>query len=468
MKPTEKKSARPMTATRVITQARTTAQFVLQALMRSLLERTPADRCLRDIFGANHQLGSRDRRIISETLFSVLRWWGWLRKLAPAYFLRAIENGETTAPLHVTDWNGVLAAAWLLENRFDLPPSVMHWLREAGLYPELFEDTPTDTPIANRRRYLRPFFQKAKLDMPPLTLDELLPEWIQELLAPEEKVDYKKLVEWMQQRPPVWIRAQVTDQDRLRANIERESEYAVHPVSHERLRGALCIRHTGTNLRALPAFQEGRFEIQDLASQCVAHVCAPKPGEQWWDACAGGGGKALHLAYLMHNRGIVDATDLREFKLDELRLRARRDHFNNIHTRVWKGNEKDVPIDRYDGVLVDTPCSCSGTWRRTPDGRWNTRPDSIAEFTALQKQLLDAAALAVKPGGTLVYSTCSMFRAENQAIVEAFLDAHPQFILAPHLNPLDGTECDGMTQIWPWQGDCDAMFTAKFTRRKTN
>ena len=124
-----------MAVTRVITQARTTSQFVLQALLRSLLEHTPADRCLRDIFGDNHQLGSRDRRIIGETLFSVLRWWGWLRKLAPAYFLTALEEGKTAAPLHVADWNGVFSAAWLLENRFDLPPSVMYWLREAGLYP---------------------------------------------------------------------------------------------------------------------------------------------------------------------------------------------------------------------------------------------------------------------------------------------------------------------------------------------
>ena len=467
MKPTEQKNDRPMAASRVITQARTTSQFVLDALFHSLLERKPADRCLREIFTTNRQLGSRDRRIIGETLFSVLRWWGWLRKLAPAYFQKALANGEATAPVHVSDWNGLLSASWLLENRFDLPPSVMHWLREAGLYPELFEDLPEDTPIAARRKYLRPFFQKAKLDMPPLTLEELLPEWLADQLAPEEKVDFRQLITWMQQRPPVWVRAQVTDLDRLRADIEHESNGAVRPVPHPLLRGALCIRHAGANLRALPTFQEGRFEIQDLASQCVAKVCSPAPGEQWWDACAGGGGKALHLAWLMKNRGSVDASDLREFKLEELKLRARRDHFNNIRTRVWKGTPKDVPRDRYDGVLVDTPCSCSGTWRRTPDGRWNTRLDSLQEFTALQTQLLDAASAAVKPGGTLVYSTCSMFRAENQAIVEAFLERHPEYILAPHVNPLDGQDSDGMTQIWPWQGDCDAMFSAKMTRRKT-
>ena len=456
-----------MAASRIITQARTTSQFILDALFHSLLEHKPADRCLRNIFAANHQLGSRDRRIIGETLFSVLRWWGWLRKLAPAYFLKALEANDTSAPIHVSDWNGVLSASWFLENRFDLPPSVMHWLREAGLYPELFADSPEDAPITARRKYLRPFFQKAKLEMPPLALEELLPEWVSDQIAPEENVDFKKLVEWMQRRPPVWIRSQIADNDRLRAALEDESLDSVRPIQHLRLRGAFRITHAGANLRALPTFRNGGFEIQDLASQCVAIVCNPAPGEQWWDACAGGGGKALHLAWLMKNRGIVDASDLREFKLEELRLRARRDHFNNIRTKVWKGTRKDAPQNRYDGVLVDTPCSCSGTWRRTPDGRWNTRPESLGEFTALQTQLLDAGALAVKPGGTLVYSTCSMFRTENQAIVEAFLENHPDFILAPHENPLDGTESDGMTQIWPWQGDCDAMFSAKLTKRKT-
>ena len=467
MKPPEKTSERPMAASRVVTQARTTSKCILEVLMRSLLEQLPADRCLRELFSANHQLGSRDRRIIGETLYSVLRWWGWLQKLAPTYFLEALAAHETTAPLHVADWNGVLSASWLLENRFDLPPSVMFWLREAGLYPELFEDLPSDTPCAGRRRYLRPFFQKAQIDMPPLLMEDLLPTWVPEHLAPEENVDYRNLLEWMQRRPPVWIRSQVRDGDYLRARIERESENSVHPIPHPVLRGAFSIRHTGTNLRALPIFREGGFEIQDLASQCVAYVCAPKPGEQWWDACAGGGGKALHLASLMRNRGSVDASDLREYKLEELRLRARRDHFNNIRTRVWKGIAKEVPKERYDGVLVDVPCSCSGTWRRAPDGRWNSRPEALKEFNDLQKQLLEAAALAVKPGGTLVYSTCSMFREENQGIVESFLESHPEFILARHVNPLSNSESEGMTQIWPWHGDCDAMFTAKLTRRKT-
>ncbi len=467
MKPTEakptKKGQRPMPANRVASQARITAHVVLEVLGETLFRKRPADRCLHAKFQANHQLGSRDRRIISETLFSVLRWWGWLQKLAPASFVSAWKNDQQMPALHTADWYGVFSAAWLLENRFDLPPSVMSWLRDAGLYPELFAEIPEDTPAHVRRKYLCPFFKREP--MPALPYEELIPAWVPEFLAPEEEVDLKQLVEWEQRRPPVWLRTQNGNADDIASAIEGESEGSAKPKASSTVPGALCVRHAGANFRNLPSFLAGKFEIQDLASQCVAHVAAPKPGQQWWDTCAGGGGKTLHLASLMQNRGTVLATDLRAAALDELKLRARRAKFGNIRTKTWQGEPVPQFKERFDGVLVDTPCSCSGTWRRTPDGRWNTTPEQLEKFTTLQLQLLTNAAQAVKPGGTLVYSTCSMLRAENQGVVEKFLAANPDFVLTPHANPIDGKPTLGMSQIWPWQGDCDAMFTAKMTRR---
>ena len=465
MTPSEKQTARPLSVNRAASQGRATAEAVVTVMAHCLGEKRPADRCLHDYCAKNHQLGSRDRRIISETLFSVLRWWGWLQKLAPAKFVEAWKAGDRELPVHSSDWSGVLAASWLLENRFELPSAVMFLLRDAGLYPELFENIAADTPVAGRRRYLRPFFKDKA--MPALTLEELLPDWLPAELAPECQVDYKMLVEWMQRRPPVWIRAQCSDLEHLKKQMEEESAGAVKVLPHAQMPNAFCIRNAGANLRGLSAFLAGAFEVQDLASQAVGFVCAPRPGQQWWDACAGGGGKSLHLAYLMKNRGCVEATDLRAFKLEELKLRARRGHFGNIRMKEWQG--KGTPPayrERFDGVLVDTACSCGGTWRRTPDGRWNTTPEQLAEFVSLQMQLLEAASGGVRPGGTLVYSTCSMFRRENQGVVEAFLDAHPEFILTPHDEPVTGKCSPGMTQIWPWDGDCDAMFTAKMTRRR--
>ena len=459
-----------LSPSRAATQARSAAQAVVWVMARCLGQHRPADRCLHDYCTQNHQLGARDRRIISETLFSVLRWWGWLQKLAPQRFLEAWKEGAQDLPDHTDGWEALLAAAWVLENRFDFPPAVMAWLRSAELYPELFQGLPADIPVAERRRNLRPFFRSQA--MPPLSLEELLPPWLPRELTPlPSDIPFSTLVEWLQKRPPVWLRCQEED-PRAEATLPLRlaQEFPQSPLRlapHPKLPHAFCLRYTGANLRGTQAFREGRFEVQDLASQAVGFVCAPRPGQQWWDACAGGGGKSLQLAYLMKNRGVVEATDLRTTKLEELKLRARRGGFSNIRLREWQGTHTpEAYRDRFDGVLVDTPCSCAGTWRRTPDGRWNTTEESLQEFSRLQRQILEAAAPAVKPGGTLVYSTCSMLKAENQDVVDAFLDAHPQFILTPHIDPVTGKTCLGMTKHWPWDGDCDAMFTAKMTRRK--
>ena len=457
------KGGGPMPASRIATQARVCAQVVLTVLTETLRERHPADRTLRDLLAQNRQYGSRDRRIISETLFSVLRWWGWLRKMAPAPLV-PVANGEAEPTLHPFEWHAVFAAAWLLENRFELPPSVASWLRDAGLFPDLFLNLPADTPIPERRKYLRPFFKDKP--MPALTVEELLPDWLGDELMPlPEGRTLLELTEWQQRRPPVWLRAQCKDLVQLKAVVERESDGAAKPQPHPVMKGAFAIRHTAANLRALPSFQEGAFELQDLASQCVVRIAAPQPGEQWWDVCAGGGGKSLHLGALMQNRGSILATDIRANKLEDLKLRARRSHLSNLRTKVWDGRQAKDLAPRFDGVLVDAPCTCSGTWRRAPEGRWNTLPEGIPSSVALQSQLLETAAAAVRPGGTLVYATCSIFRQENLGVVEAFLKAHPDFALESFENPLDGQATGGTLQLWPWDGDCDAMFIAKFRKQ---
>lgn len=466
MKPNETNNGKPMPANRIATQARVCAHQVVACVSEVLFAHHPADRTLREIFLHNRQFGSRDRRIISETVYSVLRWWGWLSKLAPENFTAALTDASgNPPPVHSADWFPVLAASWLLENRFELPPSVMFWLREADLYPEAFADIPEDTPFYERRKYLRPFFSKKS--MPPMTLEELLPLWCKEEMPEEITGEYRKYLDWQQRRPPVWLRAQTRDAGQLVHDVESQGEGKIRMLPHPRVKGAFAVRNAAANFRGLPAFQEGRFEMQDIAAQCASLVCAPKPGEQWWDACAGGGGKSLHLAWLMQNRGTVLATDLREEALEELKKRAHRGRFGNIRTRVWKGTP--IPENmrgKYDGVLVDVPCTCSGTWRRAPEGRWNTTQEMVEKAAATQLQLLNNAAEAVRPGGTLVYSTCSVFKRENRDVVAEFLASHPDFVLDPHENPMDGEITTGMTQIMPWDADSDAMFTAKMHRRK--
>ncbi len=427
-------------------------------LVHQTFEGNAADNELSAYLKANHQLGARDRRIISETLFSVLRWFGWLHHLAPTNVTYSLRSNDQNNRLPIPDdWFACLAASWLLEGRPDLPPSASWWLHKSGIRLQDIPALPPNSTIQERRHCLRPFFKNGK--MPELSLEQLLRPWCKEEV--ECPCDWLTLVEWQQKRPPVWLRAQINDIDRLVGEFSREG---VKLTRHPLMKHALKADFAGVNLRQMPAFTEGRFEIQDAASQAVTLICDPKPGENWWDCCAGAGGKTLHLATLMNGKGKIQATDNRVYKLDDLKKRAARCGRSNIICKEWLGIEVPRLRDHFAGVLVDAPCTCSGTWRRNPGARWTTDRDDIEKLAALQLQLLTNASSAVAHGGTLVYATCSMFTRENKGVVEAFLADHPEFTLEPFTSPLTGQETPGYCQFWPWDSDCDAMFTAKFHR----
>ncbi len=214
----------------------------------------------------------------------------------------------------------------------------------------------------------------------------------------------------------------------------------------------------------LPAFTRGVLEIQDLASQAVGLACDPDPGERWWDACAGAGGKALHLAALMRGKGVVVATDSHAARLKEAVRRARRSPFRNLTTREWDGRHVAGKPRSFDGVLVDAPCSAIGTWRRNPDARWTLDREAIPRLADLQAKLLHAASAGVKPGGALVYSVCTPTPTETQGVVRGFLDAQPEFHLDPFPHPLTDTSTNGTLLIWPQDADTDAMFVARMVR----
>jgi len=196
-------------------------------------------------------------------------------------------------------------------------------------------------------------------------------------------------------------------------------------------------------------------EIQDLGSQMVlAHVA---PAGRWLDACAGAGGKTLQLARLLGSTGHVDATDIRLEILEELRDRAQRARLTNVRIT-------NIPGNAYDGVLVDAPCSGSGTWRRQPHLKWYVKPETIAAFTKTQLGILTANAPRVKPGGLLVYATCSLSHHENHDVVAAFLKMHPHFKAeAPAQN--HGGEFDSLgTTLLPGTRNTDGFYVALLRR----
>jgi 16S rRNA (cytosine967-C5)-methyltransferase len=188
-----------------------------------------------------------------------------------------------------------------------------------------------------------------------------------------------------------------------------------------------ALRFTGTqDLFRTESFAAGEFEIQDLASQLVGIAAAPQPGETWWDACAGEGGKTLHLADQMANKGVVWSTDRNARRLDTLKRRAARAKLFNYRAEFWDGGSKLPTKTKFDGILLDAPCSGTGTWQRNPHARWTTTLDDVRELAATQRAMLENICGALKPGGRLIYSVCTLTRSETTAVANAFTAAHPE------------------------------------------
>lgn len=267
----------------------------------------------------------------------------------------------------------------------------------------------------------------------------------------------------LQLEPRLWLRARPG----TAPSLEQTLGECVRPWP-ERLPDALGYRG-GEDLHRHPLFQEGRFELQDLSSQVVGALCAPNPGETWWDACAGEGGKTLHLADQMQNRGVVWATDRAGWRLDRLRLRAKRAGLFNIRWQPWLG-DRGIPLGRgrFDGVLVDAPCSGLGTWQRNPHARWTCEPSDVRELAAVQLELLVQAAAGLKRGGRLVYAVCTLTRAETIAVVEALEGRCPE--LEPLPIPAEwrsGVEENSRAHQWlirPEERGGNGMFLATWRR----
>lgn len=406
----------------------------------------PADRALASYFRQNHRCGSRDRAFISETIYAMLRFWGFLRLYLPQGRRDEIESGS----IRLTDreLSAILMAGAFING--DTANAVMI----AALHRMEHLPSALNNPAARANQMALYFNCEQKISD-----QDLLPQWIKDLLP--ENLDQVQFMRMLTIRPPMWIRMQTADSASVIAELAAiGADVQKHPL----LADAYAVR-TGINLFSLDSYRNGKFEIQDLASQCVSIIAAPHQGERWLDPCAGAGGKTLHLAQLMNRKGSVTAGDIRAHKLDDLRRRARRAGFPNIMTKphnggVWKSRHQ------FDGILVDAPCSCSGVWRRNPGAQWKLRAADIDELSATQEQILNNYAAALRPGGVLAYATCSLFDAENSAVVRRFLDSHAEYKLDPFPHPLSGKIVPGMVRIDSTDGDCDALFIAKMRKVK--
>ena len=381
--------------------------------------RSPADHLIDQYFRNHRQMGSKDRAFAAETVYGCLRRMGELEALMAPCLPSGIDDSGRAR------W---LAATYLLK--------FSGWsgraLTEAG-----FRD-PDDLVARVRGTKTEDLAFSARINMP---------DWLAEkLVAQYGEAEAVRLSEALNRAAQVGIRVNTlrTDRDTLAARLA-ESGNPCEPMKYSPIG---LQRDKRGPLFNTEEFKEGLFELQDEGSQLLALMTEAAPKQKVVDFCAGAGGKTLALAAMMQNTGVVNAYDVSASRLE--RMKPRLGRAGAYNTQVFPiRDEHEAILKRYagtaDAVLVDAPCSGTGTLRRNPDIKW--RPIDLAMLTKLQASILEQAAKLVKPGGRLVYATCSLLEEENGAITAAFLNKHPEFTVAPVTEILErqgGTVPEGM------------------------
>ena len=387
--------------------------------------RAPVDAFLNQYFRRRRFIGSKDRGAVSRMIYLVLR-----NETILDWHLKQNE-----VPLSAR--TRVLAAAVLLD---ELGPEELKSAFCGQQYcPQrlnereiVFINNMTGRPVINEAM--------------PLSVRHHFPEWMETQLAQIFNRELAQAMDAMKQEAPVDLRVntiKTNRQETLKALIQEGLDPS--PTPHSTLGIRLGKRGA---LFGMKVFRDGWFEIQDEGSQLIAQLVQAKPGEKGIDFCAGAGGKTLALAAQMENRGRILAWDVSGRRLGQMKPRLGRAGVSNVQSRVIK-SERDNVVKRHrdsaDWILLDVPCSGTGTWRRSPDLRRRTTQADLAELKKLQKAILESAARLVKTGGRLVYATCSILPEENEVQINEFISKHPDFALEspalrlyPHIDGTDG------------------------------
>ena len=403
----------------------------------------PGDAVANDFFRARRFIGAGDRRAVSDRVWRVLRarrrlgWW--VPKATPRLLVAASLLTETWSLSGVAEAysGGRFAPAGLERNEYNA-------LRRV-------EGQTLDHP-----------------DMPDPVRFEL-PDWLYPRMLARFGADFAAEMTALSEPAPLDLRVNLLKgtREEARAALAAEGwEATPTPLSPWGLR--IMGRRPVTSG---PAFQSGLVEIQDEGSQVLAALTGAQPGMRVADWCAGAGGKTLALAAMMDNRGQIAACDVSASRLEGAVRRLRRAGVNNVERHLVTAGDKWAKrrAGAFDRVLVDAPCTGTGTWRRNPDARQRLTEQDLLELTHKQSSILDAAQALVRPGGRLVYGTCSLLGEENEAQVSAFLTRHADFALVPLARawPFDGTPPGegAMLSLTPARHGTDGFFAAVLERR---
>lgn len=364
---------------------RTCAESIIQVLKNVLINNRYADKSLETVFRETKNLTADDRAIIAETSYDIIRYY------------RLLQESSKSQSL----WK--LLGAWLILNN----NPISDWKEFSGLNAEAIRNQHEE---AKKKRSVR----------------ESIPEWLDEWGERELGSQWEHEIKALNAIPSPYLRTNTLKLSREDLQVRLRDE----GIETEMVNGftdALKVNHY-VNLFKSQSFQEGLFEVQDAGSQCIAPFLQVEPGMRVIDACAGTGGKSLHLATLMKNKGRLISMDVAEWKLEEFKMRARRAGVHNFETKVI---ESAKTIKRHhnsaDRLLLDVPCSGLGVLKRNPDAKWKLKPDYINRLLVVQQQILSDYAWMIKPGGMLVYSTCSVLPSENANQVTTFLSKNSDY-----------------------------------------
>lgn len=380
---------------------RGTSEAVIQSLKLIFEENKYADKVIEKVLKQNSKWGSRDRRFIAETTYDIVRWYRWFRELAQS-------KG--------TDfWR--LLGVWCLLSGVDLPA----WDEFNGLSPEVVREREKRTIYSRKIR-------------------ESIPDWLDEIGEKELGKDkWESELSALNEIAPVVLRTNTLKVSKTELQTRLDEE-GVESVMLESYPDALVLKER-QNIFGSPCFKEGLFEVQDAGSQAISPFLRITAGMRVIDACAGAGGKTLHLAALMKNKGRIVAMDTEAWKLEELQKRARRGGVSNMEAKVIESGKTIKRLaNSADRLLLDVPCSGIGVLKRNPDAKWKLSVEFLQKIRELQQHIIRDYCDMLKPGGLMVYSTCSILPSENENQVQQFLLENNRFELVEekHIYPSEG------------------------------
>jgi len=361
---------------------RNLSEAVIQGLESIFTEHKYADKVIEKILKSNPKWGARDRRFIAETIYDIVRWHRLFKEISDA------QDDDF--------WR--LLGVWCLWNNTEFPD----WEEFAGL----------------SRKKIEANYEKLK-DVRKIR--ESIPDWLDELGEKELGSEWDKELAALNEEAKVVLRVNTLKVSRKELQEQLEDLENIQTEAPADFPDALILEQR-QNIFTRQQFKDGLFEVQDAGSQAIAPFLRVEQGQRVVDACAGGGGKTLHLAALMNNKGRIIAMDTEAWKLDELKKRARRAGVGNIEPRVIESSKTIKRLENSaDRLLLDVPCSGLGVIKRNPDAKWKLTPEFIERVKELQQHILVDYSTMLKKGGLMVYSTCSLLPSENEKQVETFL-----------------------------------------------